>query len=112
MSQSTFPLFSTLEQKIEEEHIDLNLSLSDVQKQFICDQVKSMDDISVELVYAIIRFYHLQYESGNIMELPYQMKKQKTGSIYKIDLNDMPLKLQHFVLLFTTMYRDHNDIRS
>ena len=112
MAQSSFPLFSTLEQKIEEEHVDFTVPLSDIQKQFICDQLKGMDDISVELVYAVIRFYYLQYDSGNIMELPYQMKKQKTGNIYKIDLNDMPLKLQHLILTFIAMHQVHNDIRA
>ena len=104
MAQSTFPLFSILEQKLEEEHIKLETPLTDIQKQFLCDQLKNMDDIGTELVYAVIRFYQLQYDKGNIMELPYLMKKQKTGNVYKLEVNDLPLKLQHLILIFIMMH--------
>jgi hypothetical protein len=104
MAQSTFPLFSILEQKLEEEQIKLETPLTDIQKQFLCDQLKNMDDIGTELVYAVIRFYQLQYDKGNIMELPYLMKKQKTGNVYKLEVNDLPLKLQHLILIFIMMH--------
>jgi hypothetical protein len=93
-----------LEQKLEEEQIKLETPLTDIQKQFLCDQLKNMDDIGTELVYAVIRFYQLQYDKGNIMELPYLMKKQKTGNVYKLEVNDLPLKLQHLILIFIMMH--------
>ena len=103
----TFPLFSTLEQKWSEQR--KTMPLTDTQKQYICDQLKCMDDMGCELVYAVIRFYQLHYEEGNIMELPFQLKKQKTGGIYKLDLNDLPLKLQRMILIFSEMHNHSNN---
>jgi hypothetical protein len=106
----TFPLFSTLEQKWSEQHQPWKTTpLTDTQKQYICDQLKCMDDMGCELVYAVIRFYQLHYEEGNIMELPFQLKKQKTGGIYKLDLNDLPLKLQRMILIFSEMHNHSNN---
>lgn len=105
-----FPLFSTLEQKWSEQGDKIQMTpLSDTQKQYICDQVKCMDDMGCELVYAVIRFYQLHHEEGNIMELPFQLKKQKTGGIYKMDLNDLPLKLQRMILIFSEMHNNSNN---
>jgi len=105
-----FPLFSTLEQKWSEQGDKMQTTpLTDTQKQYICDQVKCMDDMGCELVYAVIRFYQLHHEEGNIMELPFQLKKQKTGGIYKMDLNDLPLKLQRMILIFSEMHNNSNN---
>lgn len=99
-----FPLFSTLERRFLSLSLENQQYMTDTERQVVVDEVKRMDDMTQELVYAIIRFYHLFYEQGSLMELPFQMKKNKQN-LYRLDMNDFPVRLQRLLYEFVILHQ-------
>ena len=103
-----FPLYFTLQKKLEGYRQSFPapsaLELTDTEKIMVVETCKHMDDVSLELVYAVIRFHHLHHDQGTLMELPYQIKKNKQN-IYRLDLHDLPPILQRLVFLYIELHR-------
>ena len=104
----SFPLFFALEQRRQLLQPEEQETVSNSERQEVVEEVKKMDKLHHELVYAIIRFYHLCYDSGNFMELPYHMKKGKAQT-YRIDLGDLPAPLTRLLTIFAEWHRTQDD---
>lgn len=106
--RASFPLFQMLyNERIR--HTTGSESISLKQKNKIQKILKTMDMYHMELVYAIIRCYHLQIDKHSIYEIPYGMKKIKTHH-YKIDMNELPLHLLLILLRFCELYETKQGI--
>jgi len=104
--KQSFPLFCTLEKKWEQLSLDRQSYVTDLEKQYIVEEIKKMDETTQELVYAIIRFYSLFYDKHVIEVLPYSLKKSKQikHHTYRLDLQDLPIKLQRLLYEFVLLH--------
>lgn len=100
-----FPLYFTLQNKLEDylRTPSAMLELTDMEKDQVVETCKHMDDMALELMYAVIRFHHLYQDQGHLMEIPYQMKKNKQFH-YRIEVNDLPSALQRMLYLYVQMH--------
>jgi len=100
--RASFPLFQMIYNGVAEDgirHPD-----EDIQaiRSRICRRMRDMDDYQMELVYAIIRCYHLQIDNRSIFEIPYKIKKVKTMQ-YRVDVDNLPDDLVRILDRFADM---------
>jgi hypothetical protein len=107
-ARASFPLFQMIYNDIldsRDDTVSTELSVNDRVR--LCKTIKDMDEYHMELVYAIIRCYHLQVDRRPIFEIPYNMKKVRSLQ-FRFEVDQFPPVLQHILLRFTEMYRDKN----
>jgi hypothetical protein len=95
-----FPLYNSICSNLPEELE--KISLVDVGR--ILEDVKSFDDNGHELIYTLIKVYHINNTEGSNLEYPYGSKLFKTG--IRFDFNQLPLKLQHVIFNFVEMHKN------
>jgi hypothetical protein len=89
---STFPLYDTLHQQIEQD-----TPLTNDEVQFFIDNFIYLNDQEHEYIFALIRIYQSKIlEQTN--ELPWGIKCIKKG--LKVDIEKLPNKLQQMLYLF------------
>jgi hypothetical protein len=66
-------------------------------KEVILQKIKHMNEYEHEIVFALIRAYHIQHEQIHCI-LPYNGKHQKKG--IKFDFDCFPPPLQHVIFQF------------
>lgn len=94
----SFPLFDTLYADTD----DIRQPLSYNEKIQLCNDIKELDQEGYDLLYAIIRTYHLQKENGSYANIPYSPKIHKSG--YKFDMTVFPPRLLIMIRQFVTLH--------
>ena len=92
MSSILDPLYSGLCREIQDN------SLTKTQKQKFVEIIKKLDKKGFELVYALIRVYHMNTGNPGSFIIPYKGRKLQEG--IKFDLGSLPDKLQQILFLF------------
>lgn len=106
-TRASFPLFQMIFNNFQEERQDTVVP-SVALRSRVCKSIKEMDDYNMELVYAIIRCYHLQIDQRPIFENPYQMKKIKAFH-FRFDIDNLPDDLVLILNRFIDMYEKQQD---
>jgi len=96
-NQTVFPLYDIIQSQIGSKE-SLH-SLSEKEYQYMIETVHKLDSLQQELCYALIRCHQLTNQHGNIMEIPYQIRKMKNGEL-RIDVRNLPVLLQHILFHF------------
>ena len=105
--RASFPLFHMIYNNVLTSSPLPEEPVPTADKNKICRIIKDMDDHHMELVFAIIRCYHLQIDQHSIFENPYQMKKMKQHH-YRFDTEVLPPLLLRILLHFITLYEQHS----
>ena len=92
MQFPNFPLYETLKK-------DEFKELSEDEKDDLFEKIKALSEEKQEIVYALIKVYHMEENRITISnELPYNGKILKNR--LKFDLDSLPSKLQYILKLF------------
>lgn len=92
MQFPNFPLYETLKK-------DEFKELSEDEKDDLFEKIKMLSEEKQEIVYALIKVYHMEENRITISnELPYNGKILKNR--LKFDLDSLPSKLQYILKLF------------
>ena len=105
--RASFPLFHMIHNAVLTSFPSPEDPVSTADKNKICRIVKDMDEHHMELVFAIIRCYHLQIDHHSIFENPYQMKKMKQHH-YRFDTELLPPFLLRILLHFIHLYEQQS----
>jgi hypothetical protein len=98
MSSFLDPLYSSLCRETE------NKGLTKTQKTKFVEIIKKLDKKGFELVYALIRVYHMDTGNPGSFIIPYKGRKLQKG--IKFDLQSLPDKLQQILFLFVEKHRE------
>lgn len=98
--KNEFPLYSHLKNEIEK----ADDPLSPTEKSVLIEKMKDIDEQGSTLIYALIRYYQIYEEKENAMNVPYGMKKMKTG--YRFCIEDLPPLLQNLLKRFVDIHLD------
>lgn len=93
MNFPNFPLYASLKKSEFAE-------LTNEQKDYLTDSIKTMNEDEHEKVYGIIRAYHLEHDDCH-EDIPYGGKILKTG--IKFDVDCLPSKLQYILYTFSKL---------
>lgn len=96
-SSTMFPLFSTIFQETENDD-----ELTAAQCSELCEKIKNLDKEGNEILFALIRHYHLEIEDGSFNEMPFQCKQNKSG--YKMNMSKFPNRLVNIINYFVTLH--------
>ena len=77
--------------------------VTDEEKDWLCDNIKRLDQKGHELIYAIVKIYDLKHASNITTGIPMEGKQRKSGGI-KFDLDHFPAKLIKMLHLFVDMH--------
>lgn len=110
-TRASFPLFQMLYNSILTEEEEENISndendISSSDKTHLCKIIKDLDDYHMELVFALIRCYHLQVDQGSIFETPYHMKKVRNSNNYRFEIENIPPPLLKILLKFINLHHE------
>lgn len=100
MEVGTFPLFCHLKNEIDTQQ-EME-ALTSTQMTDLVEKVKLLDEQGCSLVYALIRYYQIYEDKENAMEVPFHMKKIKTG--HRFCIEDLPVLLQHLLYCFVKIH--------
>jgi hypothetical protein len=92
MNFPNFPLYETLKKNIF-------IELTNEEKDKVIDKLKLMTDEKQEIVYALIKAYHIEEQTFIKEALPYNGKVLKQR--IKFDLDHLPSKLQFILKCFS-----------
>ena len=93
-----FPLFAHLKNELPND----TDGLSTHQKTQLVDKIKELNDQGCSLVYALIRYYQIYEINNDAVEMPFGMRKTKTG--YRFCVEDLPPLLQHLINRFVEIH--------
>ena len=95
---SSFPLYHQLEEQVSE----FPDALTHEEKMEFLGKVKTMSDQQHEHIFVLIRLHGVI----NPYIIPYNGKHQKKG--IKFDLDNLPVRLQHILLKFSTLVENQD----
>ena len=87
----SFPLYETIYHRVRTKVLDLTHD----EKQFVVDNIKTLELNEHEIIYALIRTYQSKYNNLNSYIIPYNGKYLKKG--IKFDLEKFPHTLKHIL---------------
>lgn len=93
-----FPLFDQLQvDKIPKK------DLTAANKKVLVNAIKGMNEDGQETVYAIIKYYYVNKDNGQMLDIPYsgELEKHDVG----FDLNKLPIELRHILFRFMGRYQ-------
>lgn len=99
METGQFPLFSHLKNELDVDGIE---PLSLAQMLELTEKIKSLDEQGCSLVYALIRYYQIYEDKCNAIDVPFHMKKIRTG--YRFCIEELPMLLQHLIFCFVDIH--------
>jgi hypothetical protein len=105
---STFPLYDTLCNDINSKEYEKDLTAT--LKKNMIKKIESLDQDTIELIYALICHYQEQFKESDNCILPYQGKYTNETDI-SFDLDLFPNKLKHILLKFINMHSGRNNIQ-
>lgn len=98
---STFPLYDTLCNDINGKEYEKDLTAT--LKKNMIKKIESLDQDTIELIYALICHYQEQFKETDNCILPYQGKYTNETDI-SFDLDLFPIKLKHILLKFINIH--------
>ena len=66
--------------------------------------IKTIDDNTAELIYALIRVYQLENNENNISTFTVPYDGKFIDNEIKFDLNELPIKLKHILFKFLKLH--------
>jgi len=93
MNFPNFPLYHSIK-------CDDFKEMSTEEKDKFIDMIKDMPEDKLNIIYALIRAYHLDNDI-NIQDIPYGGKNLKSG--LKFDFDNLPSKLQFMLYTFSNL---------
>jgi hypothetical protein len=93
---SKFPLYASLSVNLP------NKDLTAAQKADIVKQISALDQDGQNLVYALIKSYFLDKDTGDVLAIPYQGVFNQ-GRL-KFDLANFPIPLRQILFKFVSMH--------
>jgi len=104
ITRASFPLFQMIYNDFcDDKELAKIAPQTPAMRARICRVVRDMDEYHMELVYAIIRCYHLQIDRRPIFENPYQMKKVRALQ-FRFDIDNLPTDLISILDRFVSLY--------
>lgn len=97
---NSFPLYTTLKQKLNKTTMLSSLSTSET-KNFL-EFFKKMDTIGYERFFVLIRYYQMDQNELTSFTLPYGARQLKKG--IRFDLKQIPSQLQHILYEFLKLH--------
>ncbi len=82
--------------------------LEEDKKRYIIQTIPQLDERGHEILFFLIRMFHIQQSREITFQLPFDTVVGKEG--IECDLENFPRQLQHMIYLFTSMH--DNYIRS
>lgn len=79
--------------------------LDDNKKRYIINTIPYLDERGHEILFFLIRMFHIQQSRDINFNLPYQTFVAKDG--IDCNLENFPLQLQHMIYLFTSMHENY-----
>jgi hypothetical protein len=79
--------------------------LDDSKKRYVVSTIPQLDERGHEILFFLIRMYHIQQTRDINFNLPYQTAVSTEG--INCDLESFPLQLQHMIYLFTSMHENY-----
>lgn len=99
METGQFPLFSHLKNEVNVNEIG---PLGLTQMIELIEKIKGLDEQGCSLVYALIRYYQIYEDKCSAIEVPFNMKKVKSG--HRFCIEDLPVLLQHLIYCFVDIH--------
>lgn len=104
ITRAAFPLFQMIYNDFcEDKELAKIPPMTPSTRARVCRIIRDMDEYHMELVYAIIRCYHLQIDRRPIFENPYQMKKVRAFQ-FRFDIDNLPTDLVSILDRFVELY--------
>ncbi|NDE17423.1 hypothetical protein EBZ80_21075 [bacterium] len=101
MSTCVFPLYDMVCTRLGETPI---APLNDEEQASLVANVKALDSMGQELVFALIRYHQLRVSGESMMEAPFGMRKMKNGE-HRVDVRNLPPSLQHVLTHFVKIHQ-------
>lgn len=80
-------------------------SLDENKKRYIINTIPQLDERGHEILFFLIRMYHIQQSRDITFNLPYQTAVTSDG--IDCNLENFPDQLQHMLYLFTSMHENY-----
>lgn len=84
---------------------NISSMLDDDKKRYITQTIPQLDQRGHEILFFLIRMFHIQQLREINFNLPYQTTVGKDG--IECDLENFPRQLQHMIYLFTSMHENY-----
>ena len=78
--------------------------LDESKKRYIVTTIPQLDERGHEILFFLVRMYHIQQTRDINFNLPYQTAVSVDG--ISCDLENFPTQLQHMIYLFTSMHEN------
>ena len=85
--------------------IDIKTECSPTQKEYILNMIPKIDIKGHEIIYFLIRMYHITTHKEITFHSPYS-SVISTDSV-EFNLNQLPIQLQHMILSFVRMHYEY-----
>jgi hypothetical protein len=83
----------------------ISSSLDDQRKRYVINTIPQLDERGHEILFFLIRMYHIQQSKEINFNLPYQTAVTSEG--IDCNLENFPDQLQHMIYLFTSMHENY-----
>lgn len=83
----------------------ISASLDDQKKRYIVNTIPQLDERGHEILFFLIRMFHIQQLKEINFNLPYQTAITAEG--IDCNLENFPDQLQHMIYLFTSMHENY-----
>lgn len=101
-----FPLLQNLLQNLGDTSALIKPDITQVHS-FVKWVKDETEDQVMEIIYVLIRAYQLEIEKNNVLEMPYHLKRIKSG--IKFDFDAFPIVLQHVLIAYQTLHQGKNN---
>ena len=79
--------------------------LDEDKKRYIIQTIPALDERGHEILFFLVRMFHIQQSKEINFNLPYQTAVGQEG--IECDLENFPRQLQHMIYLFTSMHENY-----
>ena len=94
---TSFPLYTTLSQNL------VAKDLTVLQKNDFVKKIATLEPEAHELIYALIKCYYIEKESGDSITIPYNGKLDK--DCINFNLLSLPLQLRQMLYKFVNLHK-------
>lgn len=80
-------------------------SLDETKKKYIINTIPHLDERGHEIIFFLVRMFHIQQSKDITFNLPYQINVITEG--IDCNLENFPIQLQYIIYLFTSMHENY-----
>jgi hypothetical protein len=80
-------------------------SLDESKRKYIINAIPQLDERGHEIIFFLVRMFHIQQSKDITFNLPYQISVITEG--IDCNLENFPDQLQHIIYLFTSMHENY-----